>query len=205
MASTIIHMAIGNELNKTLKRNNDLLILGSIAPDLSKLVNESRSKSHFSNNSVLPDVDKFVNKYRNHFDDDFVLGYYIHLYTDYLWFKYFLSEVNYKHKIKLLNGEEIDYDRNQYVNYLYNDYTDLNHRIIDKYNLDVDIFDKEYKISNIIEEIPIDKIKVLLDKSKEIIENSKEAKNYIIDIDNVNQFIDLSIKLILAKLKELNI
>lgn len=24
---------------------------------------------------------------------DFVLGYYIHLYTDYLWFKYFMTEI----------------------------------------------------------------------------------------------------------------
>ena len=31
-----------------------------------------------------------INKYKNHLNDDFVMGYFIHLYTDYLWFKYFI-------------------------------------------------------------------------------------------------------------------
>ena len=36
-----------------------------------------------------------------------------------------------------------------------------------------------------------------------IIENSKEHKNFIFNIDNIKPFIDFSVKLILSKIKEI--
>ena len=41
MASTVIHMAVTNEINKILKRNNTEILIGSIAPDISKFCGET--------------------------------------------------------------------------------------------------------------------------------------------------------------------
>ena len=65
MASSVIHMAVASEINKTLKRNIDKLLVGSIAPDLSKHIGESKIKSHFldeQDNFEIPHIDKFLDK-----------------------------------------------------------------------------------------------------------------------------------------------
>lgn len=102
MASSMIHIAVASEVNKKLKRDPAKLLIGTIAPDISKLVGEPKTKSHFSNdeNDNIPIIDRFLNKYKNNLDDDFVMGYYIHLYTDYLWFKYFIENIDYSSIIK---------------------------------------------------------------------------------------------------------
>lgn len=86
MASTIIHLAVANEINKKLKRNKNQLLIGTISPDISKLIGEDKTKSHFlsDESNDIPNINKFMKKYKNYLYDDFVMGYYIHLYTDYL-------------------------------------------------------------------------------------------------------------------------
>ena len=89
--------------------------------------------------------------------------------------------------------------------YIYNDYTNLNSELLDYYKINLDVFYKELpQIENIIEEIPIDKIKVTIDKALMIITKSREHKNYIFDTENIKTFITTSTELIIAKLKELN-
>ena len=93
MASSVIHICIANEINKTINRDSKKLLIGTIAPDISKLLGETKFYSHFLDNvnNNIPNINKFLEKYSNYLNDDFVLGYYIHLYTDYLWFKYCFS------------------------------------------------------------------------------------------------------------------
>ena len=100
MASSMIHIAVANEINKVLNKDRTKLLIGTIAPDISKLVGENKVGSHFleDENTDIPILDKFLDKYKDNLNDDFVLGYYIHLYTDYLWFKYFLPEFYDKEK-----------------------------------------------------------------------------------------------------------
>ena len=95
MASSVIHIAVANEINKKLNRNTSQLLIGSVAPDISKIVGDTKRHSHFldNNDTNIPNIDKFLKKYQSKLDNDFVLGYFIHLYTDYLWFKYFIPEV----------------------------------------------------------------------------------------------------------------
>ena len=90
--------------------------------------------------------------------------------------------------------------------YIYNDYTNLNIRLLDEYDLDLKIFYNDLpKFKDIIEEIRMDKLNLLIDKTSLIIENTKLRKEYVFDISNIKQFIDTSSKLILAKLEELGI
>ena len=109
MASSMIHIAVANEINKKLNRDKTKVLIGSIAPDISKHLKENKTISHFIDvdNSDLPNMERFLQKYQNNLDDDFVLGYYIHLFTDYLWYKYFMTEFSDENSITTLDGEVI--------------------------------------------------------------------------------------------------
>lgn len=206
MASAVIHLAVANEINKKLNRDKSQLLIGAIAPDISKFIGEDKTKSHFLKelDSDIPDIESFLNKYKNNLTDDFVMGYFIHLYTDYLWFKYFVTEFYDKPMITKLDGTVVKCSGNMLSLYVYNDYTNLNIKLIDKYNMDLKIFYNQLpKLSNIIEEIPMDKMGLLLNQMGIIIENSKAKKDYIFNIENIEKFITTSVELILGKITEL--
>lgn len=209
MASSMIHIAVANEINKKLNRDKSKLLIGTIAPDISKLIGETKVKSHFQDrNDNIPNLDKFLDKYKEKLNDDFVLGYYIHLLTDYLWFKYFMTEVRFEDSniITKLDGTNIKCNGNMFTLYIYNDYTNLNIKLIDEYDLDLKIFYNEIpEFENIIQEIPMEKINLIVDKAGEIIENTKEHKEFVFNLDNINKFIETSVEIILGNLKELNI
>ena len=210
MASSVIHMAVASEINKVIKKDNNKLLIGAIAPDISKHLGETKVKSHFldSRDTDIPNIDKFLSKYKEKLNDDFVIGYYIHLYTDYLWFKYFIPEIynEDKNMITKIDGSTVKCNGNMLSIYIYNDYTNMNIKLLDEYNMDLSIFyeDTPY-LENIIDEIPMDKIKTIIDKTAQIIENSKEHKDFIFNIKNIKKFIEISTELTLAQLKELNI
>ena len=120
MASSVIHMCVASEVNKYLKKDNKGILIGSIAPDISKQVNETKEYSHFLDNidNDIPNVDRFLYKYKNYLNDDFVMGYYIHLYTDYLWFKYFIPNFIKKDFIYTLDNKKVilcDKEKLEYV------------------------------------------------------------------------------------------
>ena len=210
MASSVIHICIANEINKVLKRDDRKLLIGTIAPDISKLIGESKYYSHFLDDidNNIPNLEKFLNKYKCYLDDDFVLGYYIHLYTDYLWFKYFISEIydEDNNMITKIDGSIVKCNGNMLSIYIYNDYTNMNIKLLDEYNMDLSIFYEDIPyLESIIDEIPMDKIKTIIDKTSIIIKNSKEHKDFVFNIENIKKFIERSTELILAQLKELNI
>ena len=207
MASSMIHIAVANEINKVIRRNSKNLLIGSIAPDIAKHIGMSKVKSHFEDeNNDLPNMDKFLFKYKNNLNDDFVLGYYIHLYTDYLWFKYFEPEFYKNGVIYKLDGsiKEVPFEKKR--DYFYNDYTNLNVKLIDEYNLDLSIFYEDVpKFKNIIKEIPMDKIDIIINQAGIIIENSKESKSYVFDMNIINRFIKKSVEYILSNLKDMKL
>ena len=42
MASAVIHLCVAKEINKYLKMDEDYILLGSIAPDISKQIGETK-------------------------------------------------------------------------------------------------------------------------------------------------------------------
>ena len=208
MASSIIHIAVASEINKKLKRNESKLFIGTIAPDISKQIGETKEKSHFLdlNEENIPNIYKFLNKYKNNLNDDFVLGYYIHLLTDYFWFKHFIPELSHDNMITRLDGTSISFDDETFLKYIYNDYTNLNIKLIDEYNLNLKIFYNDVpSIENIIEEIPMEKLNIIINKAGEIIKNSKENKAYLFNISNIKIFISTTVDLIIAALKDVKV
>lgn len=206
MASSVIHICVANEINKVLKRDDRKLLIGTIAPDISKLIGESKYYSHFLDDidNNIPNLEKFLNKYKCYLDDDFVLGYYIHLYTDYLWFKYFIKKVIMGNYIKELDGNLVKYTKKSFLYYVYNDYSNLNIQLINKYNFPLKIFYEEIPdIKNIINEIPMDKLNLIVDKVGVLIEDASNGKKYLFDIDDIVNFIDDCKVIILKELENI--
>ena len=134
--------------------------------------------------------------------NSFELGYFTHLYTDKLWFDGFIDSLTYSNSIKLLDGTIIHVPQKEIKELIYNDYTNLNTIIIDKYNIDLSLFYEEYQKPNTsIEEVPIDKLNILIDKMGVIIENSKLEKSYIFDITLIDNFINTCVEKIIKELK----
>ena len=204
MASSMIHICVAKEINKYLKKDEKKLLIGSIAPDIAKQINEKKTKSHFlDNNDDMPNIERFLTKYKNYLSDDFVMGYYIHLYTDYLWFKYFIPNFIKGDYIYTIDGKKVQLSDEKKTEYIYNDYTNLNIKLIDEYNLDLSMFYEEVpNLENIIEEIPMDKINIIIDKAGIIIKNTKEKKSYVFDLDIINKFIEFSVNDILIQLEK---
>ena len=203
MASSVIHICIANEINKTINRDSKKLLIGTIAPDISKLLGETKFYSHFLDNvnNNIPNINKFLDKYGNYLNDDFVLGYYIHLYTDYLWFKYFIPNIIKGNYIKELDGTLVKYTEETFKYYIYNDYSNLNNQLIDRYNFPMKIFYEEIPyIPNIISEIPMNRLDLIVNKTGILIEEAKKGKKYLFKIDDIVTFIDNSKKIILKEL-----
>ncbi len=205
MASAIIHICVAKEINKKLNLEEKSLFLGSIAPDISKQIGESKEKSHFltTPKDNVPNITEFLEKYKDQLESPFLLGYFIHLYTDKLWFDEFIRQRVYENTIKLLDGTILPSNKEEILNLIYNDYTNINISLIDYYNLDLSLFYEEVILPKIVmEEIPIQKLQILIDKMGIIIENSKEEKNYIFDISIIVEFIEYATEKILRKIEE---
>lgn len=202
MPSVVIHMCVASEVNKRIKvKNYNEYLLGAIAPDLAKVIGLERKQSHFIDLKINnhPNPSKFYEKYG--IDNDFFLGYYVHLLTDFIWEKDFIGTFKYKDIIKLKDGTKLNYDLDTYKKYLYNDYTNLNIKLLDEYNLDLSLFSNEVVLPKIyMDEIPIERLPELLDATSVIIENSKEGKEYFFDIDSIKEFIESAVNLIVDKI-----
>lgn len=206
MASAIIHLCIAKEVNKYLKMNEYDLLLGSIAPDISKQIGETKEISHFldhSNEDDIPNIDRFLAKYRNDLHNPFTMGYFIHLLTDKYWFRDYIYQYierytreNVKKKVTYTAIRDL----------IYNDYTNINTDLIDKYMLPLDIFYEEFREpQTAIREIPVDKLDILIDKMGLIIEESKKEKNFVFDMSDVEIFINNSVKYIIKDIQILGI
>lgn len=205
MASSVIHLAIAKKLKKCLNVKNSYdYYLGAIAPDLSKQISRTKKLSHFlfDTREDVPNMDKFTEKYKYFYKNDFELGYYIHLYTDKIWFNEFINSLTYRNSVKLLDGTIIKATEQEITSMIYQDYTNINIQLIDEYNLDLSLFYEEFsKPHSCLDEIPLNKLNILIDKMGIIIENSKQEKNYIFDLTGINEFIEKSIQVILTELK----
>lgn len=207
MASAIIHIAIAKKIKEKLNvENSKDYYLGSIAPDISKQIGRTKYESHFLINSLpnIPNIELFTKKYPNFKNNSFDLGYFTHLYTDKLWFENFIPNLTVNNSLKLLDGTIIQVENEQEItDMIYSDYTNINIKLIEKYNLDLSLFYEDFVIpKTTIEEIPTDKLDILINKMGIIIENSKEEKTYVFDDYSVEQFIEESSKIILEELKK---
>ena len=207
MASALIHLAVAKKLTENINiKNRKDYYLGSIAPDLSKQIGLNKMSSHFliHTKEDVPNTEMFINKYPNFMNNEFELGYFIHLYTDKLWFNGFLNNFICNNSIKLLDGTIIETTKEEMQNMIYSDYTNMNIQLIDKYDMDLSLFYEEFQEPKTeINEIPTNNLDILINKMGILISNSQEEKAYTIDIYLVENFIDYACEEILKKLNSL--
>ena len=206
MASAVIHLCVAKEVNKYLKMDEKDLLIGSIAPDLSKIVGETKEISHFldhTNEDDIPNIDRFLNKYRKDLNKPFEMGYFIHLLTDKYWFRDYIYQFIERYT-RDSNKKKLTYSAIK--NIIYDDYTNINIDLIDKYELSLDIFSNEivYPESNITE-IPMDSIDLLIEKMGQIIAASTEEKTFLFDTKDIEIFIANTVKYIIKDIQILGI
>ena len=146
-------------------------------------------------------MELFLSKYKKHLNNSFELGYYIHLLTDKIWFEDFVSKIYYNTSIKMKDGSILNVESDFIMKIIYEDYTNLNVDLIDKYGLDLSIFYEENDLKKtFIKEYPIDRVNLLLTKMGVIIENSKQGKTYSLDLNAIEKFINNTSDIIVNKI-----
>ena len=122
MPSWKIHSKIGSDILKQIKVNRKYFMIGNLIPDQDKYnigdlrVNVSRVITHYVSEEDLkiginlPDYDRFYNKYKDIFNNPVIMGYLVHLLTDYYWNKYiydkyFIKKSNKYIGVKLRTNE----------------------------------------------------------------------------------------------------
>ena len=208
MASVVMHLAIAKLVNEKLGMNERELFLGTIAPDLSKKIWNKKYKYNFYKNtrSNIPDLEKFIKKYRRSMKKPFEMGYYIHLYVDKLWQEVVASDLFNTDSITLLNGSVITVKESDAKKLLYSDFSNINVDLIGRYEIDLSLFYLEPVIPKTkIDEIPIKKLNLIIQKMGTIIKNSEKARTVVLDQKNVHKFIESSADEIIDNLKSLKI
>jgi len=183
-----------------------LLFLGTIAPDISKEIGQSKEISHFLdhfNEDDIPNIDRFLQKYESELSNPFEMGYFIHLLTDKYWFRDYVYK--YIERYALETGKK-DLTYSALKQLIYDDYTNINIDLIDKYGLALDLFYEEFKYpTSKITEIPMDKLPIIVEKMGMIIQESKEEKTFLFDTYDIVKFIDETVKYIIKDIQMLGI
>ena len=206
MASTLMHIAIAKEVNKYINLDERELILGTLAPDISVELGENKEISHFLNPSTeyeTPNINNFLNKYRKYLKDPFVMGYFIHLIADKYWYRDYITKFVDKYTD---NNEKKKLTYAAIKNIIYNDYTNINNDIIEKYDLVLgNVFENPRTKSTIITEIKTDSLNRIVDKLRLILEESTPDKTILFDIKDIEEYINESAKYIVKDIEMLRV
>jgi len=142
MPSWGIHLVTANEVLKKINISEEnAFFIGNVMPDAERHVIDNFSVfveydiSHFTelqevngNLERLPNPVKFVNKYKNKMKNPMILGYLIHLLTDYYWNKLTAARFTIRDNngnfigIKLNTGENLEADKTIRRNLKHNDF-----------------------------------------------------------------------------------
>ena len=206
MASAVIHLCIAKEVNKYLNMDEKYLLLGSIAPDISKQIGQTKEISHFldhTNEDDVPNIDRFLAKYKDELTNPFEMGYFIHLLSDKYWFRDYIYQY-IERFTKDNTKKKVTYTAIRDV--IYNDYTNINIDLIDKYELSMDMLANRFELpTSKITEIPVNELNILIDKMGIIIEESKQEKTFIFDTKDIEVFIENTVKYIIKDIQMLGI
>lgn len=91
-----IHLGVATKLNENYKLNKDQFLYGSVLPDVMSNNPFGRDFTHFfgtkyhdvCQEEIIVDVDRFKSTYEDRLPNDLILGYYVHILTDYFYNDY---------------------------------------------------------------------------------------------------------------------
>ncbi len=221
MPSWKIHSYIGNQVNKTIKVNKKYFMIGNLLPDQDRYNignlkrNIPRTTTHFIKREDyliginLPDYDKMYNKYKDKFKNPVLMGYLVHLLTDYyfnnyIYNNYFMKDENGIYiGVKKSDGTIFNCDFKKSNSMKQNDFRKFNNSISVRKNNFRFCLNSNYLKE--IEELKLDKKQIYavgkyLDTSHKKI---KDNENYqILSENKMNKLVEGCIKFILKYLKE---
>lgn len=175
MPSWIVHLATASEVIKKINiENENSFLIGNLIPDAERHVIKDFSVyvpynvSHYSEIQIidgkkeeLPNIEKFINNYKNYLNNPMVLGYLTHILTDYYWNK--TTYIRYTIRdnqgncigVKLNNGNEIKCGIKERSEIKHKDFDIFKNSIIEKENYTIPKYeDKLLQDLKVIKEIP---------------------------------------------------
>jgi len=211
MGSAVMHLCIGKKVAKKLNNSDRKeFMIGNLAPDLSKLTNQSRYISHFlkvikinDSEREVPDLDKFIKKYKDRLNEPFVQGYLCHLIADDVWFREYIP--NHVISITEDKNQILLRDIDNYIPYeefrkmMYSDYTMTNKYLFDLYKLNLKRFDNMDIEDPKMEEFEFEEIHRLIEQISYYLEysegdNEEEPVDY--DDNKMDDYDEKTLKLL---------
>ena len=209
-----MHMAIANAVNKELKLNDDMVMIGSVLPDLT--IDKRHRASHFKNGEEgiegTANPYKFLIKYKSKLDNPVMVGYLIHLLTDrffnsYVFQNFYIYDENthligikFHNEEVMMPIEKIRYEKHRDF-YVYDKYLLENDRVLKFKDFSV--------INNVIdtEDAKFDKelIKKYMENANQDIDKAIKGEFFrhlgntykVMDLVELNKQFDLCVKQIL--------
>ena len=212
MGSAVMHLCVGKKVAQKLNSvDRKAFLIGNLAPDLSKITNQSKYISHFlkkieinDSEREVPDLDKFVKKYKNRLNEPFIQGYLCHLISDDIWFREYIPNhvISITEDKKQILLRDIDDYRpyDDFRSIMYSDYSKTNKYLFEMYKINL----KKYDDMNIpnpnMEEFEYEEIHKLIEQISYFLEYSEENKeecevefddNRMDDYDNNDEKLEL--------------
>ena len=199
MGSAVMHLCIGKKVAQKLKvSDRKEFLIGNLAPDLSKLTNQSKYISHFLKKEnvggvehEVPDFDKFMRKYRDRLDEPFVQGYLCHLISDDIWFRDYIP--NHVMAITEDKKQVLLRDIDDYIPYddfrkiMYSDYSKLNQYLFDLYKVDLKKFDDMNIEDPKFEEFEFEEIHKLIEQISYYLDYVKDSVEVELEIQDEDE------------------
>ncbi len=154
------HLAFGVNAYSHLKdyiKDRDVFLTGCLAPDIAKADKILKNEGHYRNlgNELYksPDIKKFATRYAERLSEDFIIGYFCHLYADMVFASVYLPSIakpldsSYKFSntkdakfVKILKSNNI-IPVSAFLSEIgiYDDYTKTNKSLIRTFNVPTDI------------------------------------------------------------------
>ncbi len=198
MPGYVIHMAVASKIleNKNITDEDFIhrFLLGNIIPDA--MDRSAKKESHFWDNETyknlnrIPNLDNFLVKYKDMFNNPYVLGYYTHLLLDNLFVKEYWQEhfellddsereENSYDKVGLikLKAKNEIYPREEFFSdkLYYGDYDRINPYIFEEYPFCK--LDKVEALSNLSRDFPIEEIEC--EAVEETLKNMLHKVNFL--------------------------
>lgn len=150
------HLAFGIDTYNYIKnyvKDRDVFLTACVAPDIAIPENLTKSKAHFRDKSdklySAPDINIFLDKYKERINEDFVLGVFCHLYADNVFSTIYMPYIakpldenyNFYNKkdatfVKMTKQNKIlkteDFLKE---NMIYEDYTKSNNTLLETFNI----------------------------------------------------------------------
>ena len=186
MGSAVMHLCIGKKVAQKLNNSDRKeFLIGNLAPDLSKITNQSKYISHFLKkvkiNGVereVPDLESFISEYKERLNEPFVQGYLCHLISDDVWFREYIPNhvvaiTDDKNQILL---RDID-DYIPYIdfrNMMYRDYAKTSKYLFELYKLNLKKFDNMDIENPNVKEFEFEEIHKLIEQISYFLEYTKD-------------------------------